>query len=142
LQTIPSYFFDILPYSPWLVPSPKVDLDIDWDDFAHQLQALYPTGEIRRGTFVDGTAFLDLIISIESQPSRVMAVFTEADSNFSVRLWPKRLAKEIVLWYRHYIPLSYPLFAFILEYGQVTELKTDLTLDDIEKMYPFPMADD
>ena len=66
----------------------------------------------------------------------------EHPSQFCVSGWPKRMAKELIFWYRHYVPLEYPLFLLIPEYGYVAELTGDTTLDDIEKMYPFPMPDE
>jgi hypothetical protein len=38
--------FYLLPFNPRLAPEAKIQLPINLDDFAHQMQNQYPTGEI------------------------------------------------------------------------------------------------
>ena len=135
------YYFDIMPFDPLVDSDSKVELPIDWDDFARQLQILCPAGEIRSGTAEWGN-YLRFYIYDERQGPWVVVNVIHEYSVIEVSIWPKRLAKEIILWYRHYIPSSYNLFCVIAAYGEVTELTADITSDDIEKLYPFPVSDD
>ncbi|MEO8613478.1 MAG: hypothetical protein ABI690_36655 [Chloroflexota bacterium] len=138
------YYFDLIPFDPldpMVNSNTKVELPIDWDDFAHQLQILCPTGEIHTNT-ADSGKHIRFYIYDERQDPWVMVNVIDEHSVIQVSLWPKRLAKEIILWYRQYVPASYPLFCVIEEFGDVTELTADLTSDDIEKLYPFPVSDD
>ena len=137
-----NYYFNIIPFDPSIIPNPQIPLPIDWEDFQRQLQIICPDGEIETGA-ADGEKFLYLRIDHEQMGEDwVVAIFDEGYSVFQVSVWPKRLAKAIIFWYRHYIPASYPLYSVIPAYGNVTELTADITLDDIEKLYPFPMSED
>ena len=136
-----NYYFNILPFDPWIVPNPKIPLPLDWEDFQHQLQIICPDGEIEAG-MRDNEKFLRLRIHHEEMGEWVVAIFDEGYSVFLISLWPKQLAKAIVHWYRQYIPANYRLYSVIPDFGEVTELSPDLTLEDIEKLYPFPMSDD
>jgi hypothetical protein len=128
--------FSILPFDPLITPIPKISLPIDWYDFQRQLQILCPEHEIRTG-ITDGEKYLHLITNEELEGS---ATWIEGYSDFNISYWPIPFSTRLVLWYRNYIPLSYPLYFLIPEDGYVAELTADLTLDDIEKMYPFPKS--
>ena len=134
-------YFNIIPFDPLVVPNPKIQLPIDFDDFAQQLQKLQPTGELRINKS-NGEVDINLHISTEKYGSHIVAHFIEDFNQFCVSLWPKRLSKEIIFWYRHYIPMNYSLFLVVPEYGDVTELAPNITLDDIEKLYPFPLPEE
>lgn len=133
--------FHILPFDPRTVLDSKLQLPIDLDDFARQLQDTWPTGEVHINRSDVGTN-IRFYISTQEQGPWVVAAFTEYPSQLQVSGWPKRIAKEIIFWYRHYIPINHPLFLLIPESGYVTELTAYTTLDDIEHMYPFPIPDD
>ncbi|MFN8372244.1 MAG: hypothetical protein U0694_05125 [Anaerolineae bacterium] len=133
--------FDILPFDPLVTPDAKIHLPIDLDDFVRQLQNTYPNGEIRV-TKNEGNTSIDLSIWTETEGRWCVANFSETHNYFWVSGWPKRIAKELILWYRRYIPPKYPLFLVIPEYGYVTELTAHLSSNEIEKMYPYPVSDD
>ncbi len=134
-------YFDIMPFDPMVIPNPKIALPFDWEDFQHQLQIICPDSEIRT-EITDGEKYLDLFITLEQDEPWAVAHFLGSYNVFMISLWPKRLAKEILLWYRRYIPPSYRLFSVIEEYGEVTELPVDITSDDIEKLYPYFVPED
>jgi hypothetical protein len=134
-------YFDILPFDPTVTPDAKIHLPIDLDDFARQLRDKWPNGDV----LVDkseGEADITFYITTEKYGRWLVAGFIENYSQFYVSGWPKRIAKELIFWYRHYVPMKYPLFLVIPESGFVAELTDHTSLDDIEKMYPFPVPDD
>jgi len=133
--------FDILPFDPTVTPDAKIQLPIDLDDFARQLRDKWPTGEIH----IDksgGETEIRLYISTERYGPWIIAGFLENHSNFYVAGWPKRMAKELIFWYRQYVSPKYPLFLVIPDSGYVAELTEHISLDDIENMYPFPVPED
>src|SRR5690348_15777895 len=94
-----NYYFNIIPFNPSIIPNPQIPLPIDWDDFQRQLQIICPGSELRIG-MTDGEPFLRLYITDEKIGPWIVAYFLEGYSVFLVSLWPKRLAKELILWYR------------------------------------------
>jgi hypothetical protein len=134
-------YFDILPFDPNVVLDAKIQLPIDLDDFAQQLRDKYLAGEVHIDK-TEGKRNVTLSISTEKYGPWIVAGFIENHSYFYVSGWPKRMAKELILWYRHLVPMNYPLFLVIPEDGFVAELTAQTTLADIEKMYPFPVADE
>jgi hypothetical protein len=133
--------FDILPFDPMVTPDGGIQLPLDLDDFICQLRAKFANGEINTNKSGEET-HIRLYIATEQYGQLLVAQFTESPSYFFVSGWPKRMAKELILWYRHYVPISYPLFLIIPEPLFVAELTANTTLEDIEKMYPFPVPDD
>jgi hypothetical protein len=132
--------FDILPFDPMVIPNPQIALPIDFDDFAQQLRDKWPAGEVSIHT-AEGETCIRLYITTRYGPWNV-AGFIEGYSQFYVEGWPKRIAKELIFWYRQYIPTNYPLFLVIPESGYIAELTAQTSLDDIERMYPFPVPED
>lgn len=63
-------------------------------------------------------------------------------SQLYVRGWPKRMAMELMLAYRRYVPFNIPLFAVIADLGQVHELTVDITPAELESLYPYPVSDE
>jgi hypothetical protein len=135
-------YFDILPFDPLLDTAPQITLPFDRDDLVRQLQAKCPNSEIRVSSTDGGLAAIYLYISHEVYGPWVVAQFTEPYDTFHVSLWPKRLAKELIRWYRSYIPLSYPLFILYPDTGYVAELPANVSLEELENMYPFPVEDE
>jgi hypothetical protein len=133
--------FDILPFDPIHAPTTTIKLPLDLDDFAQQLREKWPAGEVRIGKNKEGTS-VKLYLPIQRYGPWIVAGLIEIDSYFYVSGWPKQIAKELILWYRHYVPLSYPLFLVVPETENVYELTANTTSDDIEKMYPFPVSDE
>jgi hypothetical protein len=127
------YYFDIVPFDPLIVPNVKVHLPIDFDDFVQQVRARWPIEEVRIHKTDEETS-IDFYISTKRVGPWVMATFLEGWSDFCVSVWPKSMAKEIILWYRQYIDLSYRLFMVIAAIGDVVELTAQTSTDDIEKM--------
>lgn len=133
--------FDILPFDPTVTPSARTQLPIDLENVAHELRTRWPNGQVRV-TQIGEQPIVRLYISTEQEGPWVVAEYTENPSFFWVSGWPKRIAKELILWYRHYVPMNYPLFLIIREDCFVTELTERTTLDDLENMYPYPVADE
>ena len=133
--------FDILPYNPITTPDAKIQLPIDLKDLTQQFRDKWPIGEIRLDKDL-ANPDVTLCIPIKNYGPRIVAGYIVNYSYFYVSGWPKHIAKELIFWYRHYVPSVYPLFLIIPESGYITELPTNVTLDDIENMYPFPVADD
>jgi hypothetical protein len=133
--------FDILPFDPTVIPNPEVRLPIDLDDLVQQLQENWPGGEVLVDK-TEGDASIRLYVSIEDYGEWILGGFIERHSYFYVMGWPRRMAKDLIHWYRQYIPARITLYIVVSDVGNVTELKPDITLDDIEKLYPFPVADD
>ena len=135
--------FDILPFDPLIVPNHEIRLPIDVDDLLIQLQKKVPNAEtqIRKS---EGVLEILVYIHTEQYGPRIVATYIEDHklSQFNVNGWPKRIARELIFWYRHYVPLSYPLFLVIPSRGFVAELTIDTMLEDIDKMYPFAVSDD
>lgn len=133
--------FTILPFDPLIVPNLEIKLPIDVDDLANQFRKKFPDADvdIRQD---NETTDIRVYISTEKQGPWIITEFSEDDSILHVNGWPKRIAKELVFWYRGHIPQTYPLFLVIADHGYVAELTASTTLDDIENMYPFPVPDD
>ncbi|MCL4247415.1 MAG: hypothetical protein KJ065_04615 [Anaerolineae bacterium] len=133
--------FTILPFDPWVTPGNEVRLPIDLDDFARQLQAKWPGSEIKIHRSEEGR-IARLYVPTRTQGKWNIAGFEEDYSQLYVSGWPKSTAKEIILWYRHYVPICYRLFLVTPENDHAVELTENITLDDIEEMYPYPVSDE
>ena len=133
--------FDILLFDPRIVPNRDIPLPIDLDDFIHQIKEKWPISEILdRGK--DNERHIVFYISTQHNEPWVVANYIADGSQLQVSSWPKSISKPLIYWYRQYIPFNYPLFLVIPSYGYVVELTVDTTLDDIERMYPYSVADD
>lgn len=133
--------FDILPFNPLVEPNGKARLPIDLNDLAHRLRDKYPDGEVHIVKFEDESVVIRLYISVRNEPWNI-AGFIEDGSQFYVEGYPKRIAKEIIAWYRDYVPSNSPLFLVEPDSGFVVELKTGLSPDHVEKMYLYPVPDE
>ncbi len=133
--------FNLLPFDPMIVPNHYIQLPIDVDDLANWLQEILPNGQIEISG-KSGDKYITVYIQTEEYGEWNVVGYDEGISSLSVKGWPKRIAKEIIFRYRHYVPLSNPLFLVIPITGYVTELSADVTLDDIEKMYPSSVSND
>ena len=133
--------FDILAFDLLIVPNRVVQLPVDVDELANRLREKLPDAEVELHTS-EGESHIRVYIQTEKYGPRIVATFIENYSQFNVYGWPKRIAKELIFWYRHYIPLSYPLFLVIPYTGFVAELTANTSLEDIDNMYPYPVSDD
>ena len=133
--------FTILPFNPLITPDAKIQLPVDHDDLIRQLQRLWPSGEVTSFTS-EGDTVIRLYIPTKREGNWNIASFLDDYSIFEVSGWPKPAAKKIILWYRQYIPMRYPLFLVIPEDGSVTELTASTSSDDIDKLYPYSVLDD
>ena len=73
-----------------------------------------------------------LFIETEGFGPLVIASFIVSYSMFEISWWPEDMAKQIMFWYRQYIPSSYPLFVVIPDIGKVAELPANSEFRDIE----------
>jgi hypothetical protein len=133
--------FYILPFDPNLVIDSKENLPVDFNDFARTLQQKWPEAQIAVNQQGEEKT-ISLYINTAKEGLWNVAGYSENPTQLYVTAWPKRTAKELILWYRNYIPSEYSLFLLIPEDGYVVELKPQLSLEDIETMYPFPVADE
>lgn len=133
--------FTILPFDPRVTPDNEVRLPIDLDNFTHQLREKWPNAEINIYKSEEGT-IVRLYVSTRTQGEWNVAGFEENYSQLYVSGWPKPIAKEIILGYRHYVPTHNRLFLVTPENDYTAELTANTSLNDIEKMYPFPVPDD
>ena len=139
-------YFDILPFDSTVspdTPDTPAPVPIDLDDFAQRLQDQCPTGKIRIIGSGEETHIV-LYISTEHEEDWVLFNFYLWENSPIVQIsyWPNRFSKALVFWYRHYIPMHFPLFLVIPEKDYIAELTAQTSLDDIEQMYPFRIPDD
>jgi hypothetical protein len=128
--------FNILPFDWKLTPQAEIQLPVDLDDFAKRLQAIYPAGEVNVFNHESSTT-IRLYISIEpSVPWMVAQLDQGKNTILDVSAWPKPLAVRLVLWYRQYINLKYPLFLIISDTGKGIELTENTSQQDVEDVYP------
>jgi hypothetical protein len=128
--------FDILPFDWKSTQQVEIQIPIDLDDFAHSLQAVYPAGEINLFKHEDSTT-VRLYISVEQYGPWMVAQLAQGKNTIlDVSAWPKLLAIKIILWYRQYINLKYPLFLIVSDTGEGIELRSDTSQQEIENVYP------
>ena len=135
--------FDILSFDPLIVPNREVQLPIDVADLASQLQEKLPDADLEFHKS-ESQSTIRVYIQTEKYGPRILVTFHQDDdfSQFNVYGWPKYISRELIYWYRQYIPISYPLFLVIPSRGYVAELTADTSLEDIDKMYPYSVPDD
>src|SRR5215207_8704878 len=128
--------FSILPFDPWLTPEDEIRLSIDLDNLKQQLQDKWPNVKITTYKDAEGEV-VRLYISTKSQGEWNIAGYSTDYCQFYVNGWPKPIAKEIILWYRQFVPEQYRLFLVSPENDYAAELTSNNTLDDIESFYPY-----
>jgi hypothetical protein len=128
--------FYVLPFDWRLTSQAEIQLPINIDDFAQHLQAVYPAGEVRVVT-VEGSTAVRLYITTEQLEPWVVGNLSQGKNTIlDISAWPKPLAVRLILWYREYVSLKYPLFLVISDTGEGIELTGITSAQDIENLYP------
>jgi hypothetical protein len=128
--------FNVLPFDWRLTPQAEIQLPIDLDDFAQQLHAVYPAGEVN--VFNDKTSITVRleITTAWGDPWMLAQLDQGRNTILDIDAWPKPLAVRIILWYRQYVSLKYPLFLIVSDTGEGIELTKDTSPQDVENVYP------
>jgi hypothetical protein len=130
--------FDILPFNPLdpsSMPNPKRLLPIDLKGFAQKLREQFSDFVINEEMDND-ESYITISFNNELEGRYILARYLPEYCDFSVNAWPKSKSKRLIFWYRQYISSDYHLFLIIPEDGFVTEIKSGVSLADIENLYP------
>jgi hypothetical protein len=128
--------FYVLPFDPTLTSEAKIRLPFDLDDFAQRLGENFPDGELRIDKS-EGNIHIRLYLQSEEYGTIVVANFVADESTIlEISGWPKRMAKELILWYRQHVSQKYPLFLIVSGSGEMIKLTEHTSSEDIEKLYP------
>jgi hypothetical protein len=131
-------YFDILPFDPFdptLMPNPRRLLPIDLREFAQKLREQFPDFVINE-EMDNGESYITVSFDRELQDPYILARYLPEYCDLNVSAWPKSKSKRLIFWYRQYISLDYRLFLINPEDGFVTEIKSGISLADIENLYP------
>ncbi len=131
-------YFDILPFNPLdpsSMPNPRYILPVDLKEFAQKLREQFPDFVINEEMDND-ESYIRVAFNHEIEGRYILATYLPEYCDFNVSAWPKSKSKRLIFWYRQYISSDYRLFLIIPEDGFVAEIKPDISLADIENLYP------
>lgn len=111
-------------------------MPIDVDDFAQRLQAECPSGEITIVNHEGSTVVRLYVLTEQNDPWVVANLICGKPTQLEISAYPKSLAVQLILWYRHYLSLKYPLFLVVANDGDQIELTELTSAKDVEDHFP------
>lgn len=131
------YGFLVLPFDWRVAPQSKVQLPIDIDDFAQELRSQCPCGEVVIKRDKDSASVLLYVLVEPDDPWVAANLIYGENTQLEISAWPKKLAMQLIRWFRHYIDSNHPLFVVVLPDGTGTiELTDNTSQQDVEALYP------